>query len=199
MRSREGRADHGLGERVPRRLDRGCLQLLLRPEEGLDTAFAEPEVGGQAAEAQPVEPIQRGHVNGVPGDRPPGPRTAQQGRTPPYRLGRMNGRPGHARAAAQAHPSRTSCHNLPIDVALLAVPGSGTVPGYACRECGAVGVTRTGCACGRAVARRVPDLMEEMAVTAIRAGASVRTADDLPDGIAACLRFQQAAALQSEA
>jgi hypothetical protein len=73
-------------------------------------------------------------------------------------------------------------------VAVLAVPGPGLVPGFACRRCGALSVTPAGCSCGRGAAGRVPDLIEEMAVAVIGAGGTVRTADGLPGGVAACLR-----------
>jgi hypothetical protein len=73
-------------------------------------------------------------------------------------------------------------------IAVLAVPGPGLVPGFACRRCGALSVTPAGCSCGRGAAGRVPDLIEEMAVAVIGAGGTVQTADGLPGGVAACLR-----------
>lgn len=76
--------------------------------------------------------------------------------------------------------------------AVLAVPGSGTVPGYACRRCGTLSPTGAGCPCGPAAVRRVPDLIEEMAVVVIRSGGKVQTVDGLPGGTAACLRSQAA-------
>jgi hypothetical protein len=78
-------------------------------------------------------------------------------------------------------------------VQTLAVPGDGMVPGFACRWCGALGIAGTGCGCGQAAARAVPDLIEEMAVATMRARGRVRTVGDPPGGIAACLRSAPAA------
>lgn len=71
--------------------------------------------------------------------------------------------------------------------AVLAIPGSGTIPGYACRRCGTLSPTGTGCPCGSAEVRRVPDLIEEMAAVVIRSGGKVQTVDGLPGGTAVCL------------
>ena len=84
-------------------------------------------------------------------------------------------------------------------VAALAVPGRGTVPGHACRQCGALGTAKTGCICGPGAAHPVPDLIEEMAVAVIHAGGTVQTVDDVPGGIAACLRFPDAGRTRSVA
>jgi hypothetical protein len=84
-------------------------------------------------------------------------------------------------------------------VATLAVPGRGTVPGHACRQCGALGTAKTGCICGPGAAHPVPDLIEEMAVAVIHAGGTVQTVDDVPGGIAACLRFPDAGRTRSVA
>jgi hypothetical protein len=64
--------------------------------------------------------------------------------------------------------------------------------GFACRRCGALGIAGTGCDCGPAAARAVPDLIEETVVATIRAGGRVRTVGDPPGGIAACLRSSAA-------
>jgi hypothetical protein len=84
-------------------------------------------------------------------------------------------------------------------VETLAVPGNGTVPGYACRQCGALATAGAGCACGRPAARAVPDLIEEMAVATIRTGGHVRTVGNPPGGIAACLRSPAAGLTRSAA
>jgi len=74
-------------------------------------------------------------------------------------------------------------------VQILAVPDHGLVPGFACRRCGALGRTRTGCAHGASAASAVPDLIEEMAVGTIHDGGQVQAVPDPPGGIAAWLRF----------
>lgn len=84
-------------------------------------------------------------------------------------------------------------------VTVLAVPGPGTVPGYACRRCGALGTTKTRCVCGPGAAHPVPDLIEEMAVMVIRNGGTVHTVDDVPGGVAACLRIPAAGRTESAA
>ncbi len=78
----------------------------------------------------------------------------------------------------------------------LAVPGQALVPGYACRACGALGMTRaelkafgSGCAHGDSQAIAVPDLVEEIAVATIADGGLVEAVAAPPDGIAALLRF----------
>ena len=74
-------------------------------------------------------------------------------------------------------------------VQILAVPDHGLVPGFACRRCGALGRTRTGCAHGASAASAVPDLIEEIAVGTIHDGGQVQAVPDPPGGIAARLRF----------
>ena len=71
----------------------------------------------------------------------------------------------------------------------LAVPSEGLVPGFACRQCGALGATGTGCAHQGTAAFAVPDLVEELAVTTIHDGGQVQAVPDPPGGIAAYLRF----------
>lgn len=73
-------------------------------------------------------------------------------------------------------------------VSTLVVPDQGLLPGRACRRCGALGTTTTGCADGDAAASAIPDLIEEMAVRTIQAGGGVETVTGPPGGIAACLR-----------
>jgi hypothetical protein len=46
---------------------------------------------------------------------------------------------------------------------LLAVHSEGLVPGFACRQCGALGATGTGCAHQGTAAFAVPDLIEDLA------------------------------------
>jgi Bacterial archaeo-eukaryotic release factor family 10 len=79
-------------------------------------------------------------------------------------------------------------------VRLLAAPRDGLLPGYICRECGALSTNGEGCVHGAPSARPVPDLIEELAVAALADGAQVRTIDDPPGGVAAQLRFRLAAA-----
>lgn len=84
-------------------------------------------------------------------------------------------------------------------VQTLAVPCRGTMPGYECRRCGALGTTRPGCACSPAAAYPIPDLIEELTAATIRAGGRVQTSDDPPGGIAACLRLPAAGSTRSAA
>ena len=74
-------------------------------------------------------------------------------------------------------------------VHILAMPGLGLVPGFACRQCGAVGATAAGCAHAGSAAFAVPDLIEEMAVSTLHDGGQVQAVPDPPGGIAAYLRF----------
>jgi peptide chain release factor subunit 1 len=74
-------------------------------------------------------------------------------------------------------------------VKLLVVPAGGLIPGFACQRCGALTSTGTGCPDGVRASRQVPDLIEEMVVTAIGDGAEVVAVSDPPTGIAARLRF----------
>ena len=74
-------------------------------------------------------------------------------------------------------------------VLILAMPGQGMVPGFACRRCGAVGATAPGCAHPGSVAFAVPDLIEEIAVSTLHDGGQVQAVPDPPGGIAAYLRF----------
>ncbi|MGD0935851.1 MAG: hypothetical protein ABR922_14930, partial [Streptosporangiaceae bacterium] len=71
----------------------------------------------------------------------------------------------------------------------LAVPAQGVVPGFACRRCGALGMTGTGCAHGDSAAFAVPDLIEEIAASTLHDGGQVQAVPDPPGGIAAYLRF----------
>jgi hypothetical protein len=74
-------------------------------------------------------------------------------------------------------------------VDILAMPGKGLVPGFACRRCGAVGATAAGCAHPGSAAFAVPDLIQEIAVSTLHDGGQVQAVPDPPGGIAACLRF----------
>ena len=69
------------------------------------------------------------------------------------------------------------------------VPAGGLVPGYACQQCGALSGTPGGCPHGPGAAVAVPDLIEEIAVSALSDGGRVETLTDPPGGIAARLRF----------
>jgi peptide chain release factor subunit 1 len=72
---------------------------------------------------------------------------------------------------------------------LLLVPVGGLIPGFACQRCGALSSTGTECPDGVTASRRVSDLIEEMAVTAISDGGQVVAVSDPPADIAARLRF----------
>jgi len=74
-------------------------------------------------------------------------------------------------------------------VHILAMPCQGLVPGFACRSCGTVGATGTGCAHPGSAAFTVPDLIEEIAVSTLHDGGQVQAVPDPPGGIAAYLRF----------
>ncbi len=74
-------------------------------------------------------------------------------------------------------------------VLILAMPGLGLVPGFACRQCDAVGATAAGCAHAGSAAFAVPDLIEEIAVSTLHDGGQVQAVPDPPGGIAAYLRF----------
>jgi len=69
------------------------------------------------------------------------------------------------------------------------VPAGGLTPGYACQQCGALSSTPGGCPHGLGAALAVPDLIEEIAVSALADGGQVETLTDPPGGIAARLRF----------
>jgi len=74
-------------------------------------------------------------------------------------------------------------------IQLLLVPAGGLVPGYACRQCGALSRVPGGCPHGAAASLAVPDLIEEMAVGTLGDGGQAETVPDPPAGIAARLRF----------
>lgn len=74
-------------------------------------------------------------------------------------------------------------------IEVVLVPAGGLVPGYACRECGALSSTPGGCPHGPGASLAVPDLIEEIAVSALADGCQVQTLADPPAGIAARLRF----------
>jgi len=74
-----------------------------------------------------------------------------------------------------------------IDVVL--VPAGGLTPGYACTECGALSGTPRGCTHDPSASLAVPDLIEEIAVSALGDGGQVETVADAPGGITARLRF----------
>jgi len=79
-------------------------------------------------------------------------------------------------------------------VRLLLVPDSGMIPGFVCQRCGQLSSTGTDCPDWGAASLAVPDLIEEMAVTALEDGARVDAVPDPPGGIAARLRFSLVAA-----
>ena len=72
---------------------------------------------------------------------------------------------------------------------LLIVPENGMIAGFACQRCAALSSTGDDCPDWGAASVAVPDLIEEMAVTALRDGAQVVASPDPPGGIAALLRF----------
>lgn len=74
-------------------------------------------------------------------------------------------------------------------VQLLVVPVGGLIPGFACRRCGALSSTRTGCPDGPAEARWVPDLIEEMVTRTIGWGGEVEAVSDPPGEVVSRLRF----------
>jgi peptide subunit release factor 1 (eRF1) len=74
-------------------------------------------------------------------------------------------------------------------IELVLVPAGGLVPGYACQQCGALSSIPGGCPHGPGASLAVPDLIEEIAVSALGDGGQVETLTDPPDGIAARLRF----------
>jgi Bacterial archaeo-eukaryotic release factor family 10 len=76
---------------------------------------------------------------------------------------------------------------------MLIVPENGMIAGFACHRCAMLSSTGTDCPDWGAASVAVPDLIEEMAVTALRDGAQVAAAADPPGGIAARLRFPLAA------
>jgi peptide subunit release factor 1 (eRF1) len=76
---------------------------------------------------------------------------------------------------------------------LLIVPEDGMIAGFACQRCGMLSSTGTDCPDWGAASVAVPDLLEEMAVTALRDGSMVQSAADPPGGVAARLRFPLAA------
>lgn len=72
---------------------------------------------------------------------------------------------------------------------LLVVPESGMIAGFACQRCTTLSSTGDNCPDWGAASVAVPDLIEEMAVAALRDGVQVVAASDPPGGIAAHLRF----------
>jgi len=74
-------------------------------------------------------------------------------------------------------------------VAVLALPFQGLAPGVACCQCGALGITETGCVHADAAKFPVPDLIEEMAISTLHGGGEVRAVPDPPGGVAAYLRL----------
>ena len=77
---------------------------------------------------------------------------------------------------------------------LLVVPVGGLIPGFACTRCGALSSMPGGCPDGPAVARWVPDLIEEMVIKALGDGGEVEAVRDPPGDIAARARFPLAQA-----
>jgi hypothetical protein len=74
-------------------------------------------------------------------------------------------------------------------IGMLLVPADGLIPGYSCRHCGALSRAGNGCEHGAAAAVPVPDLVEEITVSALGDGGQVAALDEPPGGIAARLRF----------
>jgi len=74
-------------------------------------------------------------------------------------------------------------------VAVLAMPAQGLVRGVACRQCGGLGSTETGCAHPDGNREPVPDLIEEIAISTLGDGGEVQAVADPPGGIAAYLRL----------
>jgi hypothetical protein len=74
-------------------------------------------------------------------------------------------------------------------VAVLAMPVQGLVRGVACRQCGGLGSTETGCAHPDGNREPVPDLIEEIAISTLGDGGEVQAVADPPGGIAAYLRL----------
>jgi hypothetical protein len=75
---------------------------------------------------------------------------------------------------------------------LLIVPEDGMIPGFVCQRCTTLSGTGTDCPDWGAASLAVPDLIEEMVVTALGDGAEVQAVRDPPGGIAARLRFPSA-------
>ena len=75
----------------------------------------------------------------------------------------------------------------------LVVPENGMMAGFACQRCAILSITGDDCPDWGAASVAVPDLIEEMAVAALRSGAEVATAADPPGGVAVQLRFPLAA------
>jgi peptide chain release factor subunit 1 len=94
-------------------------------------------------------------------------------------------------AAAGPHECAAAVNQHAVQ--LLIVPDDGLVPGYACGRCGGLALAGGDCpGCGAALGP-VPDLIEEMAVTALGDGGQVEAVADPPGGVAARLRFPLAA------
>jgi len=72
---------------------------------------------------------------------------------------------------------------------VLIVPENGMIAGFVCLRCAMLSSTGTDCPDWGAASITVPDLIEEMAVAALRDGAQVEAAANPPGGIAARLRF----------
>src|SRR3569833_4039848 len=70
--------DGRVGELLTRCFGGGQLQVLLGFEKSLDARLAESDVAGQPAEAEPVEPFERGNVHGMACDGASGTGTAQK-------------------------------------------------------------------------------------------------------------------------
>jgi len=79
-------------------------------------------------------------------------------------------------------------------VRLLVVPEGGIAAGFTCQRCGRLSRTGTDCPDWGAASLAVPDLIEDMVVTALDDGAQVETVRDPPGGVAARLRFTLAPA-----
>jgi peptide chain release factor subunit 1 len=71
----------------------------------------------------------------------------------------------------------------------LLIPADGLVPGYSCQRCGTLSRTRHGCPHGADALIPIPDLIEEITVSALGGGAQVTALDVPPASIVARLRF----------
>ena len=69
VRGAQGRLDHRRAEALRGGADRRQLQLLLGAEVGEEAALAHPQLGGEAADRQPLQALGRGEVDRAVEDR----------------------------------------------------------------------------------------------------------------------------------
>lgn len=101
------------------------------------------------------------------------------------------GQPAGGLAAVGLQPCLDAVNQHAAKV--LVVPENGMIPGFACQRCAILSSTGDDCPDWGEASVGVPDLIEEMAVAALRDGAQVAAVSDPPGGIAAQLRFPLAA------